>query len=58
MNNMFITIYNLFLNFQFFKKLQDETGLTEDQLETVFNTLDSTGIGYLTFDQFLDGFSK
>lgn len=40
------------------QKLQDETGLTEDQLETVFNTLDSTGIGYLTFDQFLDGFRQ
>lgn len=38
--------------------MKEDIGLTSEQLEIVFDTLDTDKNGYLTIDQFLKGFSK
>lgn len=38
--------------------MKDDIALTSEQLEIVFDSLDTEKNGYLTTDQFLKGFSK
>lgn len=38
--------------------MQDEIPLEPEQLAMVFDSLDSDGNGYLTFDEFIQGFGK
>lgn len=40
------------------QRLNSELPLTADELENVFDTLDSDGNGYLTLDEFSSGFSE
>jgi Ras and EF-hand domain-containing protein len=38
--------------------MQNEMLLEPEQLELVFDSLDADGNGYLTFDDFIQGFGK
>jgi hypothetical protein len=38
--------------------MQHEMMLEPEQLELVFDSLDADGNGYLTFDEFIQGFGK
>ncbi|EFX74347.1 hypothetical protein DAPPUDRAFT_251839 [Daphnia pulex] len=39
-------------------RMQHEMMLEPEQLELVFDSLDADGNGYLTFDEFIQGFGK
>ena len=38
--------------------MQGEMPLEPEQLEVVFDSLDTDGNGYLTFDEFIQGFGR
>lgn len=40
------------------QRMQNEMLLEPEQLELVFDSLDADGNGYLTFDDFIQGFGK